>query len=63
MQTTALKTAGVIFAIVAVAHAVRAITGATLVLGGTSIPIWLSVVAALVTAALAVWMVRAARGG
>ena len=62
MQQTALYTSAVIFALVSLAHWVRLFLGVEVIIGrSTSIPMWLSVVAGLVSAALAVWMVMAAR--
>ncbi|MDP7191239.1 MAG: hypothetical protein QF553_05160 [Alphaproteobacteria bacterium] len=50
-----------IFAFVSLAHWVRLFLGTQVVIGDTSIPLGLSVVTGLVSAALAVWMVMAAR--
>ncbi len=62
MQQTALYTSAVIFALVSLAHWVRLFLGVEIIIGrSTSIPLGLSVVAGLVSAALAVWMVMAAR--
>ena len=61
MQQTALYTSAVIFALVSLAHWVRLFLGTQVVIGDTSIPLGLSVVTGLVSAALAVWMVMAAR--
>ena len=62
MQTTALKTVGVVFAVVAIVHVVRVITGFTIVVAGIAIPAWASIIGVLVTGGLAIWMFRAARG-
>ena len=61
MQQTALYTSAVIFAFVSLAHWVRLFLGTQVVIGDTSIPLGLSVVTGLVSAALAVWMVMAAQ--
>lgn len=41
-QSTFLKTAGIIFLVVALLHLWRAISGMDLMLGDTLIPMWLS---------------------
>ncbi len=46
----------VVFALVAVAHFVRLVANIGVVIGGSILPMWLSGVALLVTAVLAVWM-------
>ncbi len=61
MQKAALYTASVIFAIVGIVHFVRYFLGAKLVVGATAIPLSVSLVAGIVLALLAVWMIRAAR--
>ncbi|MBL6934350.1 MAG: hypothetical protein ISR48_02970 [Alphaproteobacteria bacterium] len=61
MKQTALYTAAVIFVLVSLAHWLRFFLGAEIIIGGTAISQGLSVVAGLVSAALAVWMVMAAR--
>ena len=61
MQKAALYTSGAVFAVVAVAHVVRLITGLEIVVGGAILPMWVSFLGALIAALLAVWMVVAAR--
>ena len=61
MQQTALYTAAVIFTLVSLAHWVRFLIGAEVTIGGAEISLGFSVAAGLVAAALAVWMVMAAR--
>ena len=62
MQQTALYTSAVIFALVSLAHWVRFFLGVEVIIGrSTSISLGISVVAGLVSAALAVWMVMAAQ--
>ena len=61
MQQTALYTSAVIFALVSLAHWVRLFLGVEVIIGSTPISLGLSVVAGLVSATLAVWMVMAAR--
>jgi hypothetical protein len=51
---------GVVFAVVALAHALRAARGWTLQVDAWSVPIWASWVAAVVAAGLSVWAFRRA---
>ena len=44
-----------IFAVVAVMHLLRLVLGWSVVLGMTSIPLWVSLLAVLVSASVAVW--------
>lgn len=52
---------GGVFAVVAVAHAWRAVRGWAIQVDAWSIPIWASWVAALVAALLSLWAFRRAR--
>ena len=61
MQKAALYTSGVVFAVVAVGHVVRLITGIEIVVGGVLLPVWVSFLGALFAALLAVWAAVAAR--
>ncbi len=61
MQKAALYTSGAVFAVVAVAHVVRLITGIEIVVGGVLLPVWVSFLGALIAALLAVWAAVAAR--
>jgi sterol desaturase/sphingolipid hydroxylase (fatty acid hydroxylase superfamily) len=54
-------TSGVVFAVVALAHAVRAANGWTLQVDVWSVPVWMSWIAAVVAAGLSVWAFRRAR--
>jgi hypothetical protein len=51
----------IFLALVSVAHLLRTIYRVEIVAGGTSIPIWMSVLACLFTAALAGWLWREQR--
>ena len=51
---------GVVFAVVAVAHALRAAQAWTIHVDAWSIPVWASWVAALAAASLSVWAFRRA---
>jgi hypothetical protein len=44
-----------IFAVVAVMHLLRLVLGWSVVLGMTSIPLWVSMLAVLVSASVAIW--------
>ena len=61
MQIPALYAAAVIFAIVGIAHFVRYFLRPKLVVGATTIPLSVSLIAGIVLAVLAVWRIRAAR--
>jgi len=61
MQKAALNTAGVFFAVGAAAHLVRLIIGFEIVVAEIAVPVWMSFPGALIAAALAVWMLVAAR--
>ena len=61
MQKVALYTSGIVFAVVAVARVVRLIMGIEIVIGGVILPMWASLLGALVTALLTAWTVAAAR--
>ena len=62
MQKTALHVAAAIFAVVAIVHLIRLITGFQIVVDDIVVPLWISYFGAPVAALLAIWMVRAARG-
>ncbi len=55
MQKAALYTSAVIFAVVAVAHAVRLTMGLEIVVGGVAVPLWVSFPGVLIAALLTVW--------
>ncbi|NQV21731.1 MAG: hypothetical protein HQ511_09980 [Rhodospirillales bacterium] len=61
MQKAALYTSGIFFALSTLGHAVRLMTGLEIVIGGVVVPLWVSFPGVLIAAALAVWMVTAAR--
>jgi hypothetical protein len=61
MQKAALDISGLIFAAGAVGHLVRLALGIEIVIGGTVLPVWLSIPGALIFALLAIWMVVTAR--
>ena len=55
-----LLAAGLIFAIIAIAHLARLIYHFPIIIGTTVLPIWASVVGLIVTGGLALWMFSAA---
>ena len=57
-----LRVAGTIFAIVCILQILRLATHTAVIVGGTPIPSWPSVFAALFTGALSLWMWRLASG-
>ncbi len=61
MYKPALYTAGAVFAMVALAHAIRFFLAAEIVVGGGVIPVFVSLPAAVVSGLLAAWMIVAAR--
>ncbi|MEE9140533.1 MAG: hypothetical protein V3U18_07125 [Alphaproteobacteria bacterium] len=61
MQKPALYTAAAIFALVALAHLIRFIADADIVIAGTAVAVWISLPVGVAAAALAVWMAIAAR--
>jgi len=58
MKDLALKVAGVIFFIVAVAHLLRVIFNLELIVGSFAVPIWTSVAGFIFALALALWMFK-----
>ena len=61
MKNTALKTAGIIFLVIAVVHVVRLILKLQVTVAGSNIPHWASLVASIVSISLSLWMFSAAR--
>ena len=53
-----LRIAGLIFALVSLAHVTRVIGGVEVEIGGRTIPMWPSVAGAVVAGALSIWMWR-----
>ncbi len=52
-QKTFALTAGVVFLLIALGHLLRVVLGATLVVEGFAVPMWVSVLAVVVTGFLA----------
>lgn len=60
MEKIALKVAGVIFLLVALAHIVRVVMMVPVTIAHVDVPLRLSVVGAVVSLALGVWMLKLA---
>ena len=56
------QVSGTLFALIALAQLTRSLLGWSAQVGSVSIPIWLSVIAFLITGSLAIWAFRASRG-
>lgn len=56
--TTGLRVASVIFAIVCLAHLLRLITHAVVIIGTYHVPMWPTVLALIVSGLLCMWMWR-----
>lgn len=61
MQKAALYTAGIFFAVGAIVHAIRLVTGFEIVIGTMAVPVWVSIPGLLAGGLLATWMAVAAR--
>ena len=61
MQKKALRTAGWIFLVMALAHAVRALLNLSIIIHGIGVPQFASMIAVVVGICLAAWMFYAAR--
>ncbi len=61
MPKAALFTAGAVFAVVSALHGVRYALESEITIGGTAFPVSGSLIAGIVAAALAAWMVLAGR--
>jgi hypothetical protein len=57
-----LRVAGTVFGIVCIGHIWRLVTHSAILIGGTPIPSWPSVLGAIVSGALSIWMWRLASG-
>ncbi len=61
MPKSALYTAGVVFAVVSALHGVRYALGSEITIGGSAFPLSGSLIAGIVAAVLAAWMLFAGR--
>ena len=59
-QRLGLRVAGLIFALISIGHVIRVAAGLEVRLGGQTIPMWPSIAAVIVFAALAIWFWRLA---
>lgn len=59
-QSFGLRVAGIIFLLISVAHIVRVATGLQILLGGKTVPMWPSTLAAIVFGVFGVWLWRLA---
>jgi len=57
-QRLGLRLAGAIFVLFSVAHVLRLAAHIEISIGGRAIPMWPSIIAAIVGAALAIWLLR-----
>ncbi|MBF0485150.1 MAG: hypothetical protein HQL16_01420 [Candidatus Omnitrophica bacterium] len=60
MEKLALKVGGVIFVLIGILHALRVIMMVHVTIGHTYIPLKASVIAAVISLALGVWMLKVA---
>lgn len=58
MKDTALKVAGVIFFVVAIAHLLRIILKFEVIIAGFVVPIWVSAFGFVIPLLLSVWMFK-----
>ncbi len=58
MKRPASLVAAILFIVMAIAQLCRVILGVNVVAAGTEIPVWPSVIAAVVLAALAIWLLK-----
>ena len=61
MPKAALYTSGAVFAVVSALHGVRYALGSAITIGGTAFPVSGSLIAGIVAALLAAWMIVAGR--
>ncbi len=61
-RVTGLRVAGTIFGLVSLAHIWRLLTHSAVLIAGYPIPSWPSVLGAIVTGALSIWLWRLASG-
>ena len=61
MKDIALKTAGIIFLIIALLHALRLVLKIEVVVNGWVLPVWFSIVGFVIVALLSRWMFQSAK--
>jgi uncharacterized membrane protein len=57
-QSTGLRVASLIFAVIALGHLVRFLAHTQVTLGSQSIPVWMSAPVAVIAALLSLWMLK-----
>jgi membrane protein implicated in regulation of membrane protease activity len=55
------KIVTIFLTLIAIVHLIRIVFGTEIIVSGTSVPLWMSFVALLVTSALAIWLWREGR--
>jgi hypothetical protein len=60
-QSTGLRVASLVFALITIGHVARLIKHAQVTIGSHSIPLWFSVAAAIIGAVLSLWMWKLAK--
>lgn len=61
-QTAALRTAAIVFALIAVGHLWRVLTSTPMLLGNYSVPVWSSVLVIVIAGSLSIWLWNASTG-
>jgi hypothetical protein len=61
MKDTALKVAGIVFFMVAMAHLLRAILKFEIIVAGYVLPAWFSLVGFIIPLLLSLWMFKAVK--
>jgi hypothetical protein len=61
-QKLGLRVAGTIFGLVCIAHVLRVVTRADMVIAGYLLPLWASVIAAVIAGSMSVWMWKLTQG-
>ena len=55
-KTLALRIAGTIFGIIALIHLLRLITGVSIIIAGSPLPLWMNVAGFIATCFLCIWL-------
>jgi hypothetical protein len=61
MKDTALKVAGIVFFMVAMAHLLRSMLRFEIIIGGYALPVWYSLVGFIIPLLLSIWMFKAVK--
>jgi uncharacterized protein (DUF697 family) len=62
MEKIALKVGGIVFILVGLAHGMRVVKDVPVMIGDTALPMKASIICAVVTLALGLWMLKIACG-